>query len=314
MNTELITIAIPAYKSQYLAQSISSALAQTYQNIEVLVVDDKSPEDLESIVDLFPDTRLKYYRNEENLGGKDFVSSWNRCLELANGRFFCLLCDDDIYAPNFVEEMVTLWEKYPDTKVFRARANMIDGNNNIVDYYPSCPEFETVTDYMFHREKDLRQQTVSEFMIETEHMRSLGGYVSLPLGWGSDVASCYLFGKDNGIVSSQKVLASFRQSGINMSTAGKRTIEKIDALNQYSIFVHNMLKDLQGDSKYLELIGRWNDITTNRLKFEYLRKASIKDLYYIARNLQSDGVKISAKAFFVAMFYRCGYALTSFLR
>ena len=58
-----VTIAIPAFKAAYLSDSIASALAQTYDNIEVVVVNDKSPDDIDSVIGHFNDPRLRYCVN-----------------------------------------------------------------------------------------------------------------------------------------------------------------------------------------------------------------------------------------------------------
>ena len=108
MSNELVTIAIPAYKATFLRKAISSALKQTYSNIELIVVDDCSPENLESITKEFNDSRICYYKNTTNLGKNDPSKNWNKCLEYANGEFFALLCDDDTYEPTVVEEMLKL--------------------------------------------------------------------------------------------------------------------------------------------------------------------------------------------------------------
>lgn len=96
----LVSIGIPSYKAKYLADSIRSALNQTYNNIELIIVNDCSPEPIKDVVDKFNDARIRYYVNEKNLGGEDPGNNWNRCLELAKGEFFCLLCDDDMYEPS----------------------------------------------------------------------------------------------------------------------------------------------------------------------------------------------------------------------
>ena len=98
----MVTIAIPAYKTDFLTEAISSALSQTYADIEVIVVDDASPNDVQGVVAGFSDCRLSYHRNEKNLGKDDPSRNWNECLKYAKGEFICILCDDDIYHPEFV--------------------------------------------------------------------------------------------------------------------------------------------------------------------------------------------------------------------
>ena len=57
------SIAIPAYKKAYLYEAVESCLAQSYNNLEIIIVDDASPEDLATVVTRFSDHRIRYYRN-----------------------------------------------------------------------------------------------------------------------------------------------------------------------------------------------------------------------------------------------------------
>ena len=96
-----LSFVLPAFKRRFLKEAVASILSQTYSDFELIVVDDCSPEDLKSICDEFSDARLKYVRNEVNLGGKNLVNNWNRCLELATGEYCVLASDDDIYLPHY---------------------------------------------------------------------------------------------------------------------------------------------------------------------------------------------------------------------
>lgn len=228
MKNYKVTIAIPTYKPDYLALAIKSALSQTYTNIEVIVVDDNSPYDIEVVVKSFSDERLFYYKNKNNLGAKDPGHNWNRCVELATGDYFCLLCDDDLYAPTFVEELLALSVKYPECKVFRNGVNIIDNNNIITGYYASSPEYETVPDYMWHVFSGLRRQSISEFMHITKHIKQLK-YFNAPLAWDTDYVSIYKLAWIGGIASSSKRLTSFRFSDSNISSNANDFIPKLAA-------------------------------------------------------------------------------------
>lgn len=234
MQTPLVTIAIPAYKSSFLRQAIESALAQTYTNIELIIVDDQSPNNIQEIVKSFDDTRIKYYRNKNNLGGKNPALNWNQCLHYAQGEYFSLLCDDDLYEPTFIEEMLQLAKKYPQTNVFRTRANIIDKNGKAIDWYPSAPEWEDVDDYIWHVNRRGRKQTISEFMYKTAHIRKMGGYFMLPLAWYADYVSVYRFALEGGIASCYKILMHFRLSGQNISSMDdQNSMTKLEAIKQY---------------------------------------------------------------------------------
>ena len=62
------SVLIPAYKGKFLEHTIHSVLSQNYQEFELIIVDDCSPEDLQAIVNKFSDSRILYYRNEQNCG------------------------------------------------------------------------------------------------------------------------------------------------------------------------------------------------------------------------------------------------------
>ena len=71
---------MPAYKSQFLHKAIESILNQTYRHFELIVVDDKSPDNLKEIVDDFTDDRIVYKSNSKNIGGKDLIKNGARSL------------------------------------------------------------------------------------------------------------------------------------------------------------------------------------------------------------------------------------------
>lgn len=249
MSDTLVTIAIPAYKATFLKEAISSALNQTYTNIELIVVDDASPESIEEITKGFNDSRIRYYRNATNLGKDDPSKNWNKSLEYAKGEYFALLCDDDTYEPTFVEEMLKLANDYPDVKVFRARAKIIDESNNIISWYPSAPAFETCLDYMYQKMFGFRRQTISEFLYVTDYIKTLGGYTNTPRAWTADSLSIYKFAWENGIASTANILVNFRDSSENISSIYSDALQKRDALlffkKEIQHYIHNLAEQNQ---------------------------------------------------------------------
>ncbi len=220
-----VSIAIPAFKGKFLKESIESVLNQTYDDFELIIVDDQSPHHLEDLIGEFSDKRIKYYKNITNQGAQDPSKNWNVCLQYARGEFFCLLCDDDMYEPTFIQEMVNLAEDYPKCNVFRARAKIIDTLGNTIDLYPSSPQWESCAEYIWHNGRKLRKQTISEWMLRTDYVKKCGGYTNLPYAWGSDYISIYRFSLDGGIVSTTKPLVAYRRSEINISTLAHKDSE-----------------------------------------------------------------------------------------
>ena len=102
------TIAIPAYKRTFLKECIDSILAQTYKDFELIIINDASPEDLDSVVECYKDSRIRYYVNETNCGALNVVDNWNKCLDYALGEYLILMGDDDKLLPYCLEEYVKM--------------------------------------------------------------------------------------------------------------------------------------------------------------------------------------------------------------
>ena len=144
----MFSVLIPAFKEKYLRKAIDSVIRQTYTDIEIIIVNDKSPENIAGIVRSYTDPRIRYYENEVNLGSKNVVHSWNKCLEYATRDFCILFSDDDILEPDFLQEIQRLILRYPDCDLFSCRTAVIDHSDNVIRYSASAPEFETLHDFM----------------------------------------------------------------------------------------------------------------------------------------------------------------------
>lgn len=245
MHQPLISIAIPAFKASFLSNAIQSVLEQTYTNIELIIVNDNSPEPIDEVVNKFMDKRIRYYKNARNIGHKDPSLNWNRCLDYAIGDFFSLLCDDDMLEKTFVEEMLTLHDHAPNVNVFRSRVKTINEKNEIIGLYPSSPYFETCTDYMWQKMSGFRKQTISEFFFDTQYIKKLGGYTNTPRAWTADALSIYKFAWENGIISTTKPLVYFRESKNNISCNFKDALEKREALFIYKNEINGLINKIQ---------------------------------------------------------------------
>lgn len=88
MTTDIkFSITVPAYKAQFLSECIDSILAQTYKNFELIIVNDASPQDLDSIVSQYDDPRIRYYKNKVGFGAEHVVGNWNKRLECTKNEY-----------------------------------------------------------------------------------------------------------------------------------------------------------------------------------------------------------------------------------
>lgn len=111
MQEPLVSIIIPAYnRPAYLKEAIQSAVNQEYKNLEIIVADDGSDENPQSIVAAFRDSRLRLRRNPANLGA--CLNNLNAFRE-ARGKYVANLHDDDLWHTDFLSKLVPHLEANP---------------------------------------------------------------------------------------------------------------------------------------------------------------------------------------------------------
>lgn len=228
-----VTILIPAYKDSFLKETLESLLKQTYDNYSIVIIDDASPYNLKQIVDEFLTDKIRYYRNEVNIGGTDLVKNWNKALTYADGDLVVLGSDDDLYHPEFIESLVSLSEKYPQVDIFHCRVGVIDEDGNPIFWSPSVAEYETDIDFVYQRAINRRTQLISDFMFRRRTLEQIGGFVNYPKAWYSDEMTVYKMAKGKGIACSQKTLFYWRSSTRNISSMNNDTLQKADASVQH---------------------------------------------------------------------------------
>lgn len=112
MANPLVSICIPTYnRASMVGKAIESALDQTYRNIEVIVVDNASTDNIEEVVGSYYDPRLRLVKNKENLG---LFGNFNRCIEVYSGLYLHILHSDDYIDSDFTEKCVSFFEENPN--------------------------------------------------------------------------------------------------------------------------------------------------------------------------------------------------------
>lgn len=119
----LVSICIPTYnRAGMIGRAIESALGQTYRNIEVIVIDNSSSDNTDAVVAAYTDERLTYVKNEKNLG---LFGNFNRCIELATGKFLHILHSDDYIVPDFTARCVAFFHEHPSVVMTSTRARIV---------------------------------------------------------------------------------------------------------------------------------------------------------------------------------------------
>lgn len=269
---------LPAYKSQFLRESIDSILAQSFIAFELIIVDDASPDDIKGVVSLYDDARIRYYRNEENIGGTNLVAQWNHSIEYANGDWIILATDDDIYESAFLETADRLLGRYPSVDIFRGRiASFNNSTPNSILFAEKClPEYTCLEEFFYSRFHGLCGG-IPQYVFRRSTLESIGGFIDFPIAWGSDDATAFLLAK-KGIVCSSEYLVRFRNSGKNISSEGNYLIEKASALMMYyAYYYENILPLLSDDTIYKQ---HWNTQMRKMYPFD-VKRSILERIYYV---------------------------------
>lgn len=115
-NQPKVSVLMPVYKTpeKYLRQNIESILNQTYTNFEFLILDDCPEYPSEKIVTSYNDKRIKYLKNEKNLG---ISESRNKLVQTAVGEYLAIADHDDISLPERFAKEVAFLDEHPDVGV-----------------------------------------------------------------------------------------------------------------------------------------------------------------------------------------------------
>ncbi|MBJ7281607.1 MAG: glycosyltransferase family 2 protein [Acidimicrobiia bacterium] len=130
-----ITFAIPFYSGvPYLRRAIESVRAQSLEDWVCIVVDDAGAEtDTEAAVASYGDSRIRYVRNQSNLG---LAGNWNQALRISDTPLVTLLHSDDELLPGYAEAVIATHMAHPNAVAVFTRASIIDTDSKPVFSFP----------------------------------------------------------------------------------------------------------------------------------------------------------------------------------
>jgi glycosyltransferase involved in cell wall biosynthesis len=129
-NLPLVCICVPTYNAVLtIRETLNSILAQTYSNLVVHVSDNASTDGTLGIIESLADARIYIHLNAENVGGEE---NFNRCIQLAEGKYTAIFHADDIYEPDMVAKQVEYLEANPKIGAVFTAAATIDANGNVL--------------------------------------------------------------------------------------------------------------------------------------------------------------------------------------
>lgn len=258
-NIKKVSIIIPTYNQEkYISQAVSSALSQTYSNLEVIVSDDGSNDNTENILrPCLSDKRLKYFRNPSNLGR---VKNYSKALrEYSTGDYALILDGDDFLMDNnyifdaidliiknnlvmvfsnaeiFIEENGSLIKDAMNSKL----SNIIDGN----DFFLSYPNGYSISHMtvLYDRRKAINLNFYSIDILSSDLESILKLAINNRIGYINRYVACWR--KNSLNASSTKNLEILIENAFFIESLYKY-VKETDAINlkKLDIWYKKMLK------------------------------------------------------------------------
>lgn len=243
----LISVIVPVYKVEvYLDKCISSIVGQTYTNLEILLVDDGSPDRSGEICDEWAgdDSRIRVF-HQENAGGG---AARNVALDAAKGELIAFVDSDDYIAPDMFEHLYSLLMQDADI----AECGHVDVFDNHASF--SCGD------------ADVRTYTVQEAM--TAHIcdrvfrqliwnklyrRNVIGDIRFPVGKKIDdeFFTYRVLGNAKKLIRSEKVCYAYRQqnSSIMHSMGAQKRLQAVEAKVQRQAYIEKRFPQLAALSR-----------------------------------------------------------------
>lgn len=171
ISTPLVSVLMTAYnREKYIAEAIESVLNSTYQNWELIIVDDCSKDRTVEIAKQYEekDKRIKVYLNEKNLG--DYPNR-NQAASHARGKYLKYLDADDMIYPYGIEQLVYYMEKFPE-----AGYGLCSQTDNGQRIYPFLLSPYEAYELHYVKKHTIFHRSPLSSIISTETFRSIGGF------------------------------------------------------------------------------------------------------------------------------------------
>jgi glycosyltransferase involved in cell wall biosynthesis len=207
--TPLVSIGIPTYNraERNLRKVIERALGQSYKHVEVIVSDNCSSDHTPELVGTFDDQRLRYIRQERNIGPNN---NFNFCLQQARGEYFLLFHDDDMIDEDFVESCIaSLTPGEPVGAIFTG-VRIIDEHDHVLREYHNRAAGLSAAEFILGWFDGKVSLYLCSTLYNTEKLKAAGGFHSAK-GLFDDLVPTFTLVAREGRSDVAAVKASFRR-------------------------------------------------------------------------------------------------------
>ena len=247
-----LAVIIPAYKPDFLAQSLKCLARQTDQRFSLYVFDDASPADIQGIARSALGTRqFIFKRFENNLGGVSLPRHWDRCVAATQEPWIWLFSDDDLMDDN----CVAAFHKFLDTAeasadILRFDGWLVDADDKIIGPHTFESDRETWLEYAYGHLMGWRRLFMQQLVFRRSAFERMGGFLDLPLATASDDAALIALARQKPVrqIPGGKAFWRYSDKNITPDRSLKKRKEKFRAT---ILFVWWLDKQLQTPREHL---------------------------------------------------------------
>lgn len=258
----MISVVIPLYnKEKQIAHTLQSVLNQTFQNFEVVIVDDGSTDGSVVEVEKYSDSRIRLV-HQQNAG---VSAARNRGIEETKGELIAFLDADDEWKPEYLATQYHLYQKYPDCSVYACNYEFRDSEGKvtptIIRKIPFAGEDGILSNYFEVASCSHPPICSISVMVKKEAIQAVGGF-PLDVSHGEDLLTWANLAIRNKIAYSRQVCSIYclkSDYGVNSKPVnipqGNLVGSRLESLLQ--------MPSLERGNDLKKYIGRWYKIRSH---------------------------------------------------
>lgn len=208
MSEPLFSVVIPTHNGEaYLAQAIESVLSQTYPHFEIVVLEHESTDRTLDIASSYKDPRIRVCSTNQP---QTIETNWGRILDLDLAEYLTILGHDDIFYPEFLQEIVNLIATEPDASLYITHFHIIDSDGKTIRDCKPSPYMESGEAFMQARQHFQRDSFGTGYVMRSVDYKQVGGFLPIARLYFSDDLAFYRLADISGKVCSPRFLFGYR--------------------------------------------------------------------------------------------------------
>ena len=242
----LVSICIPAYNAErFISQTVESALAQDYPNLEIIVSDDCSIDRTQIILQVYNTKGVRLIKQNQNLG---MHGNWNAVIRSSHGKYIVKLDADDLLAPQYVSNMVSIMEAYPEVTFSHCGCRLIDAEGRFLGYERSIRGSFIGKGFKEWPRYVLGSRAVNIVMLRRSAFDSVGGYDER-FRYSGDWKMHRDLLQLGDVFYNDQILASYRSHSVNKT--GVRLLQAKEHLMHLEDMAQNWPPSVPGKDRLL---------------------------------------------------------------